>query len=309
MRNPDSSGTVALRLGLVLTLVAAFFVSPQSAPAQDIDQFEEIDPSGNPIKPAVAPTSGAKDPTAGWGEVDPNQLPKPGGQVRQQPKLSDPVNLKPDPAAPPKPGAKPIAVAPTTPQATADANAKTGAQKQAAVPAKNISLDGDFQDQIRALNQEIGVLKERVIEAKSRLLSYSQKVAQGFASGTQLYMKINNKLGRDFEIEKLSFFLDGHQVFTREFEAGEEVDELLAYKGSVLPGRHRIDVDAILRGDDGLLDFNFKARLRLESGEYFAANEGKVVELDLVMFDRGGAFKAIESRPGLKFEIVERDVF
>ncbi len=274
--------------------LAVLFAGPGFAQS-GLDQFEDANVEIQEIGPgeSLSPSGSAQapPPTAGAG------------------KPLAPVNLKPAPAAAAAPAPRPPVNAPTSPQPSAEAQSRTGVRTQVALPAQGVSLDADFQDQIRALNQQIGVLKERVIEAKSRLLSYSQKVAQGFASGTQLFMKVTNRLGGDFQVERLVFYLDGHQIFTREFETEEEINELLAYKGSVLPGRHRIDVDAILLGDDGVFDFGHSARLRLESGEYFAANEGKVVELNLVLFDRGGAFKAIETRPGLKFEIVERDVF
>lgn len=309
MRKPSHTIKSVFYAGvIVLSALFSGALTPTRINAQNFDDFEEIDASGQPIQKTAPGGAAAKDPTSGWEDVPPSELPTPGAAARPRPTIVEPVTLKPDPAQPPKPTAAPIATG--NPAAAAGPTAaQANAQRQVAVPAQGISLDGDFQNQIRTLNHEISVLKERVIEAKSRLLSYSQKVAQGFASGTQLYIRVANNLGRDFRIERLEFYLDGHQVFTREFEISEKVDELLAYKGSVLPGRHRIDVDAILRGDDGILDFSFKARLRLESGEYFAANEGKVVELDLVLFDRGGLFKSIESRPGLKFEIVERDVF
>lgn len=273
-----------------LAVAVAVAFAALVAPRTFAQEFEEITPQIEELGPADV--GGAPPPVA--------------------PRTSQGVgsgSLDPTPPPPPPPVAQPIAQPPITIEPTNEMQTKTAVERQVAVPSRGISLDADFQDQIRSLNQQIADLKEKVIEAKSRLLSYSQKVAQGFASGTQLFMKVRNDLGKDFEIERLVFYLDGHQIFTRELEPGETFDELLAYKGSVLPGRHRIDVDAILRGDDGVFDFGYSARLRLESGEYFAANEGKIVELDLVLFDRGGAFRAIETRPGLKFEIVERDVF
>ena len=272
----------------------------------DLSGFEEYKPDvKSTAESKPEPKAKAADPLPDFETITPAQAAR-----KPTPKAAplERSNIRPAPAVVGQPAPRAPVDLPS-PQATSkQAQRRTTFSSNTKLP-KGISTDPKYQEQIRGLNQEISVLKERVIEAKSRLLSYSQKVAQGFASGTQLFMKVHSKLGRDFEIERMAFFLDGHQIYTREFEPGEKVGELLAYKGSVLPGRHRIDVDAIVRGDDGILDFGFKARLRLESGEYFAANEGKVVDLDLVLFDRGGLFKAIESRPGLKFEIVERDAF
>lgn len=271
-------------------------------------QIEELDIPAGGSAPAPSPAPGLT-PAAVASPPAPAAAPSP----YAPPPAPAPVPLprafaEPPPPAPVNTAPVPIVAPPVLEPAPVDGGA-VRVKTRTGLPSQGLTLDGDFEDQLRSLNSQIALLREKVIEAKSRLLSYSQKVAQGFASGTQLYMKIDNELGSDFQIEKLVFFLDGHQIFSREFAPDEEVGTLLVYRGSVLPGRHRIDVEAVLNADNGLFDFGFSKRLALESGQYFAANEGKIVDLDLVMFDQGKVFTAAENRPALRFEIVERDVY
>lgn len=177
-------------------------------------------------------------------------------------------------------------------------------------PQSGISLDQDFQRELEKLNQELNQLKNRVIEMKSRLLSYSERVAQGFAMGTQLFIDVENRLGEDLRIEEVAVYLDGHEIYRQKFDLGNQPTRISAFRGVVLPGRHRVDLVATLRGDEGFFDSSYSARLKLESGEYLFANEGKVLEVKLIPYDKGGGwFTKIEERPGLKFEITERDAF
>lgn len=278
-------------------------------------QFEEFRPQ---IEELELPSGPAPTPPAPAGRStpmpSPGAVPAPAGAPMAPAPVPDAPSA-PLPTAVPRPVAPPPAVVAPAPVVPAPQPVPGGApdqvrvQTQTPLPVQGLAADGDFRDQIQGLNRQISLLREKVIEAKSRLLSYSQKVAQGFASGTQVYVNISNNLGGKFRIEKIVFYLDGHQVFSREFDPEEEVDSVLAYRGSVLPGRHRMDVDVILNGKSGMFDRSYSARLRLESGEYFAANEGKIVDLGLVLFDKGGRFTSIDERPALKFEIVERDVF
>jgi hypothetical protein len=344
MRIPSIRRSVPLILGLAMALA----VPAQGQDDVDLNQFEDFSPELQEVQQApqqpvfreAAPRGTQESgprfeeyrpeiqeldvPPAPTGSApaSPSAAPAPAATPGAVPAPARAPAMAPAPAPAPLPRADaapaPVAPAPIVPTpvvsppvlepAPVDGGA-VRVQTRTGLPAQGLTLDGDFEDQLRSLNSQIALLREKVIEAKSRLLSYSQKVAQGFASGTQLYMKINNGLGKRFRIEKLVFFLDGHQVFSREFAPDEEVDELLIYRGSVLPGRHRIDVEAVLGADNGMFDFGYSKRLSLESGEYFAANEGKIVDLNLVMFDQGSTFTAVEKRPGLKFEIVERDVY
>lgn len=245
-------------------------------------------------------------------ELAPGSVAAPQNQTPTQKAPSQPNStstlpgVETKPVAPPPPAAtmSPIAVPPAS-----TTNTGVDATRSVALPDAGMSSDREFRQNLKDLEGRIESLKERVIETKSRLLNYSQKVAKGFAAGTQVALQLQNELGSDFLVEKISFFLDGHQVYLKEFDLEDKVIELDVYRGSVLPGRHRIDVELIVRGDEGVFDFGHDARLKLESGEYFNANEGKVLQIGLVMFDRGGAFKKIDSRPGMRFDIEERDVF
>jgi hypothetical protein len=250
--------------------------------AEDRPRFEEFRPtpttSPSPPSPATTPSSRSLLP-----------------EIRLEPIQT-----------PPPPATSPLITPPSQPPPSSPLNLPGSVP----TPQSGISLDQDFQRELDKLNQELNQLKTRVIEMKSRLLSYSERVAHGFAMGTQLFVDLENKLGEDLRIEEVAVYIDGHEVYRQKFDLDNQPTKLSAFRGVVLPGRHRIDLVATLRGDEGFFDTSYSARLKLESGEYLFANEGKVLEVKLTPYDKGGGwFTKIEERPGLKFEITERDAF
>ncbi len=281
------------RIGLFV--LALLLVLPAgSILAQDASSFKEYRPKVRELKDSDVPN----DPRM-------KSVGKNAGTEKRLPT----VETGKRPAPPRSKKISPIALPPKTGEVDAEGDASIRATRAVQLPSTGMSADREFRDNLKKLEKRIETLKERVIETKARLLNYSQKVAKGYAAGTQVSLRVVNELGKDFIVEKVSFYLDGHQVYLREFDIEENVGKLSVYRGSVLPGRHRIDVEVIVRGDEGLFDFGYGARLRLESGEYFNANEGKILQVGLVLFDRGGMFKSVDTRPGVRFDIEERDVF
>jgi hypothetical protein len=278
---------------LVLFASAVLIGSPAFAQDVDFDSFEEYRPDVKEVESGSIPVSGRA--TGNAAEVEGKSLKPVETRERAQPAAA--------------PAMKPIATPPNASQLSQEGKEAVEATRSVNLPSSGLSADADFRQNLQDLENRIESLKERVIETKARLLSYSQKVAKGFAAGTQVTLKINNNFGKKVLIEKASVYLDGHLIFTKEFDLENPPLEVDVYQGSVLPGRHRVDVELLLKADNGLFDFGHSVSLSQKSGEYFNANEGKVLQVDLDLFDRGGAFTAPDERPGIRFDIEERDVF
>lgn len=285
----------------------------------DAFKFEEFRPSIEEIRVPNAPAPAAPAPQ----EVKPSSAGPQELPTESAPKgvLGGPQTSGPLPAVVVDPRAKPASVPAIPPVETALPSpgapmpvvpATAGAAQSVPLPSRGLSLDDDFSADLKILQERMAQLKERVIETKARLLNYGRKVAKGFAAGTEISIVSLNQLGGDFRAERVVISLDGHQVFARDYDPNndEELPERLQiYSGSILPGRHRVDLEIYLQGDDGVFDFGYSARMRMEAGEYFTANEGKTIQVGLNLNDQGGTFKEIETRPVVKFDILEKDVF
>lgn len=294
-------------------------------------EFEEYRPvpAPEPVpapKPVpVAPTVKAEPPLA-----PPAPTPAPAPIV--QAPLEEPVTMaeptppaRPAPViAPPTPTVKmvdrapvlpPAAPAPLIPVAPPPERQKLRVPEEVQVAQSyrpeglDLTLDKNYEQELSDLQKQLALLRERVIETKSRIITYGERVSRGFTAGTRVLMKSENQLGDDFALESVTYYLDGHQIYSKRYDGEQASVDTTVYKGSILPGKHKIDMEIVLRADDGLFDFSRKARLKYTTSEYFTANEGKQLSIKIRMFDKGGLFAKAEERPGISFEIAEEDAY
>jgi hypothetical protein len=173
----------------------------------------------------------------------------------------------------------------------------------------DLALDENYEAELGDLQRQLALLRERVIETKSRIITYGERVARGYTGGTRVQMTNDYDLGRKFRVESITYYLDGHQIYSKNFDGEEVSGETSIYRGSILPGRHKLDMEVVLQAPSGMFDFSRSARLRFTTSEYFTANEGKQINLNVRVFDRGGFFRSVEDRPGISFEITEEDAY
>jgi hypothetical protein len=168
----------------------------------------------------------------------------------------------------------------------------------------DISLDKEYEQELVELERQIALLKQRVLETKGRIIQYGERVTQGFTSGTKIMIHNINNLGGDFRVESITYWVDGHQIYYK----GDPVnfldqEDLLVYEGSILPGRHKLDVKIILRGDEGAFDFSYSSRLKLTFSHYFTADQGQTQKIRVINYDKGGWFSEIQDRPDIMFNL------
>ncbi len=274
-------------------------------------QFEEFKPTPQPVvKKAEKPSTGK------YGQLEQTTTPVTPQEVEKftpptptpeevQPKVV--VTQAPPPPPPEKPAAPIIPLAPPpAPESPVIPREATPVQP----PHIKIAMNAEYKKQLSELAKQLAVLKERVLEAKTRIVAYGERLTKGFTSGTKVTIDVLNNLGDDFRIVKLQVFLDGHQVFLNEYSLNENpVGEIKIYRGSILPGKHKVDIKMIVRGDKGLFDFSYSAKLEIEAGEFFTAQEGKIEHIKIKLMDKGGWFTPIKERPQVKFLINEEESY
>ena len=177
-------------------------------------------------------------------------------------------------------------------------------------PQIKIAMNTEYKQQLTQLAQQLAMLKERVLEAKTRIIAYGERLTKGFTSGTKVTIDCTNNLGDDFRIIRLQVFLDGHQVFLNEYSIDENpTGKIKIYRGSILPGKHQVEMKLLLRGDKGLFDFGYSAKIEIETGKFFTAQEGKIEHINVKLINKGGWFTPIEKKPAVKFQITEEESY
>ncbi len=172
---------------------------------------------------------------------------------------------------------------------------------EAAPEVEEISITRE----LRTVEQNVNVLKEKVFRSKARLLLLEEKVIKGVVAGAKASLIHVNKLGNSYRIESISYFFDGTPIFEK-IDSGSEFHrkkELKIFEGNIPPGSHTITANIVVKGHGGsefsyLNDYTFKG----QESYSFIAEDNKTAVIRMVLEKKGGTFGKFEDGPAMKFE-------
>lgn len=172
--------------------------------------------------------------------------------------------------------------------------------------------DTDYGVGLRSLEEQVNDLKEKVFKSKARLVLLRETVLNGVISGARAVIRHRNEMGASFTLERASYSLDGEPLFNKSDDDGslDGQTEIDLFEGSIVPGTHNLSVTLVYRGNGYgiftyLRDYTFKIRASYP----FTAEEGKVVSVRAVAYERGGITTDLQDRPSMRFETeVKQDI-
>lgn len=163
----------------------------------------------------------------------------------------------------------------------------------------------DFNRDLLTVEEEVNALKERVFRSKATLQLLKEIVIQGAASGSGATIWHVNRLGNAYNLESISYYLDGQGKFSKADTTGvlDDNKEFKVYDGSIPPGDHTVSVNVKLRGN-GLGIFNYvdKYEVNLKANTSFAADEGKNCQVRVILEKKKGVGRSFTDRPNVSFE-------
>lgn len=176
-----------------------------------------------------------------------------------------------------------------------------------AAPAPSTSRSADYDLELHELEDRLNELKESVFASKARLRMLWHQLMQERIGGSRVVVVHINDLGGLFDIERITYALDGDQVHAGNAAEDETVADngrVEVYDSPVLAGPHTIVVQAELVGNaHGLFSYMEGYSFSLVSSHSFTIEDGKTAEVDVRLFDHGGASRALEDRPDVSYEI------
>lgn len=199
-----------------------------------------------------------------------------------------------------------------SPDVSTDAPAATEEVAPApAQPARPIDA-GTYAVRLRDLEQRINELKEQIFRSKARLSLLAETVLEGVVGGGQAVIVHENRMTQSYKLVRVAYALDGAPIFTKADEDGTLGDqqEFEVYNGSIVPGEHTLTVSLEYRGHGfGVFAYLKGYRFKVRSTYTFAVPEGRVANLQVVGYEKGGPTTPLEERPAVRFiERVERPV-
>ncbi len=165
---------------------------------------------------------------------------------------------------------------------------------------------------VRALEERVSDLKEKIFRTKARLMSLQEMVIGGdITTGAKLVIVHRNEMGASFYLESVAYALDGAPVYTKVDADGdlEKRDEFEIFSGRVSPSEHQISVQLVYKGRGyGVFSYLEGYKFRVQSSHPFKAEPGKVTTVKVVGFEKGGITAELKDRPAVRYDIdVQRE--
>jgi hypothetical protein len=182
-------------------------------------------------------------------------------------------------------------------------DAKPAAAAPAAPAAAPADGGGDSRVRLKALEQRVNELKERIFRSKARLNLLKETVLHGVIAGSRAIIRHKNEMGSSFRMTKLSYAVDGAQIYSSSNETKlNEQREFDVYNGSIVPRSHTISVVMQFRGHGyGIFTYLKGYKFTVRSSYSFTATEGRQNQIVVRAFERGNATTELKDRPAVKF--------
>ena len=159
---------------------------------------------------------------------------------------------------------------------------------------------------IRELETRIDDLKERVFQSKARIVLLRETLLSGNLAGARAIIVHTTDLGSAWRLEQAYYALDGTKLANRTDKDSDLKEKRVfqVYDGSVSAGGHTLSVLVKYRGTSvGLFPYFKGYNGDIKSSCDFRAEEGKIAQVKVSVYPKGGVGESIEQRPEIKCDI------
>jgi hypothetical protein len=200
----------------------------------------------------------------------------------------------------------------TDPAATSDeaaASPDSQAEKEKKPPSNSSPVDGKsaYDLKLRGLEERVDELKEKIFRTKARILQLQETVVTGsIGAGARAVLVHSNEMGGAFRLLSVQYALDAQPIF-KKVDVDGDLDGLQdkeIFNGNIVPGNHNITVQMVYQGQGyGFFSYVKGYKFKVKSSYTFTAEEGKVITVKIVGFERGGVTTSLEERPAVRYDI------
>lgn len=190
---------------------------------------------------------------------------------------------------------------------SSEAPSSEAAPSESPSPAAEVVVDqGPEALEMRALEEKVSDLKERIFRSKARLILLKETVLAGVISGAKAVILHKNEMGSAFVLEQLSYALDGQPLFNQTDKKGglDEREEIELFNGSINPGNHNLSVFMLYRGNGyGVFSYLKGYTFKIKSSHAFTAEEGKITSVTVVAYEKGDFTTDLKDRPSVRYDV------
>ncbi len=213
----------------------------------------------------------------------------------------------PAPGAEAAPAATPAAPAAAAPAAAAPAAAAPAEGNDPAAEAAASSRSGDaqYESRLREIEERVVGIKERIFQTKTRLLLLKEQILDNVIAESRAILRHKNDMGSFFELEQVTYFLDSKRIYFQDNSNGllEQRRDFEIYNGSIIPGNHTLNAELQYRGSSNVFTYLKGYVFKLKSSYTFYAAKGRVTEVAIIGYERGGVGTDLEDKPYIRYEV------
>ncbi len=176
-----------------------------------------------------------------------------------------------------------------------------------AKPAAPKEGGASYDIKLRGLEERVNELKEKIFRTKARIMQLQETVVTGsIGAGARAILVHRNEMGGAFKLRSAQYALDAQAIFKKVDIEGDldSMAEKEIFNGNIVPGNHNIAVQMVFQGQGyGFFSYVQGYKFKIKSSYTFTAEEGKIVTVKIVGFERGGFLTALEERPAVRYDI------
>jgi hypothetical protein len=196
----------------------------------------------------------------------------------------------------------PAKAAPATPAPAAPAP-----KAPAAPAAAGQTADEQADLKAKTLEERVNDLKEKIFRTKARLMNLQEMVIGGdITAGAKAVLLHRNEMGSSFMLESAAYALDGAPIYTKVDQEGDldKREEFEIFNGRIVPGNHQVSVKLVYRGHGyGVFSYLEGYKFKVQSSHTFNAEAGKVTNIKVVGFEKGGFTTDLKDRPAVRYDV------
>lgn len=163
--------------------------------------------------------------------------------------------------------------------------------------------------EIKALQEQLELIKERLVQYRARLLELKDQLALTKMAVISASLKYHDEVGGTFELLEVHFYLDGFEIYKASGAEVRKAKEIQIYQGSLLPGEHLVSAELLYSGKGyGVFSYMKKNVYRVRSRYTFSVDEGEEVELNIVSLDKGSLMGSVGERLKLEYKLNKKSI-
>lgn len=166
------------------------------------------------------------------------------------------------------------------------------------------SGDARYEAAVQETEEKVSDLKERVFRSKARLLLLKEALVGGAFGSSKVVIIHRNDMSRALSLQQASYSLDGASIFNRtDLDDSGKTKEFEIFNQPISPGSHTLSVLLVYKGDGfGVFDYLNNYTFRIKSSFTFQVEDGKITQVKVVGYEKGGPLVRLEDRPTVRFD-------